>query len=76
MQYTINIPDALVPGIIAISHVQNVTPQDVVDAYAEAAANKACQDMQVGPYWKPPGPPQFNPDGTPYVNAEAAPEGE
>lgn len=77
-QFSIDIDDALIPGIVAISFAEStaespVTPEDVVRRYAQAAATKACQDLKVGPYYEGPIPPQFNADGTPYV-AEA-PEG-
>ena len=70
--YTITIPDDLNAGIIAIGYAEStletpVTPEDVVQRYAMAAAVKACQDMKVGPYYEGPIPPQFNADGTPYV---------
>ena len=67
MDYTITIPDELTPGIIAIGYAESKTPEEVVSAYAESAARKACQDMKVGPYYEGPIPPQFNADGTPYV---------
>jgi len=70
--YTIEIADDLNAGIIAIGYAEStveapVTPQDVVQRYATAAAVKACQDMHVGPYYVGPIPPQFNADGTPYT---------
>lgn len=70
--YTITIPDALVPGIVATAYAEStaetpVSPEDVVQRYAEAAATKACQDLKVGPFFVGPVPPQFNADGTPYV---------
>ena len=67
MDYTITIDDTLVPGIVAIGYAESKTPEEVVSAYAVAAATKACQDMKVGPYYEGPIPPQFNADGTPYV---------
>ena len=77
--YTVTIADDLNAGIIAIGYAEStleapVTPQDVVQRYAEAAATKACQDMKVGPCYVGPIPPQFNADGTPYQ--PPAPEGE
>jgi hypothetical protein len=67
MDYTISIPDDLTPGIVAIGYAEGRTPEEVVSAYAETAARKACQDLKVGPYYQGPIPPQFNADGTPYV---------
>lgn len=70
--YTVTIPADLNAGIIAIGYAETtveapVTPEDVVQRYALAAAQKACQDMKVGPYYTGPIPPQFNADGTPYT---------
>lgn len=70
--YTVTIPADLNAGIIAIGYAEStleapVTPEDVVQRYALAAAQKACQDMKVGPYYTGPIPPQFNADGTPYT---------
>ena len=64
--FTIDIDDSLVPGIIAIGYAESKTPEEVVSSYAVAAATKACQDLKVGPFYVGPIPPQFNPDGTPY----------
>lgn len=70
MNYTIIIPDDLLPGIIAIASLEGKQPEEVITAYAESAARKACQDMKVGPYYVGPTPPQFNADGTPYNAAD------
>lgn len=80
MDLLITIPDELLPGLVAIAHAEStpeapLTPEDVAQRYAEAAARKACQDMQVGPFWVMPHP-QFNQDGTPYVAPEAGQQGE
>jgi hypothetical protein len=64
--FQITIDDTLAPGIIATATLEGKQPEDVVQEYAEAAANKACQDLKVGPYYTGPIPPQFNADGTPY----------
>jgi hypothetical protein len=66
MDYTISIADELIPGIVATAYAEGKQPEDVVQEYAEAVANKACQDLKVGPYYVGPIPPQFNADGTPY----------
>ena len=67
MDYSITIPDELIPGIVAIAFAEGRQPEDVVQSYAISAATKACQDLKVGPYYVGPTPPQFNQDGTPYV---------
>ena len=65
--FQITIDDSLAPGIIATASLEGKTPEEVVNEYAEALANKTCQDLKVGPYYLGPIPPQFNADGTPYV---------
>ena len=65
--FEITIDDSLAPGIIATASLEGKTPEEVVNEYAEALANKTCQDLKVGPYYTGPTPPQFNADGTPYV---------
>ena len=74
--FEITIDDTLAPGIIATAILEGKQPEDVVQEYAEAVANKACQDLKVGPYYTGPIPPQFNADGTPYVAPEPEPEPE
>ena len=64
--FEITIDDSLAPGIIATASLEGKTPEEVVNEYAEALANKTCQDLKVGPYYLGPIPPQFNADGTPY----------
>jgi hypothetical protein len=66
-EFIISIDDNLAPGIIATASLEGKTPEEVVNEYAEALANKTCQDLKVGPYYTGPIPPQFNADGTPYV---------
>jgi hypothetical protein len=73
MNFTVSIPDNLVPGIIATAALESVrtgqpvTPQMVVQDAANKASNQACQDLKVGPYWTGPIQPQFNADGTLYT---------
>lgn len=67
MDFTISVPDELIPGIVAVAYAEGRQPDEVVQTYAVAAATKACQDMKVGPYYEGPIPPQFNADGTPYT---------
>lgn len=72
MNYTITIPEALVPGIVATAALesqrtgQQVTPELVVQQAAIEQAEKVCQDLKVGPYFTGPINPQFNADGSPY----------
>jgi hypothetical protein len=66
-EFIISIDNSLAPGIIATASLEGKTPEEVVNEYAEALANKTCQDLKVGPYYTGPIPPQFNADGTPYV---------
>ena len=68
-EFLISIDDSLAPGIIATATLEGKTPEDVVNEYAAALANKTCQDLKVGPYYQGPIPPQFNADGTPYEAA-------
>ena len=65
-EFIITIDDTLAPGIIATAALEGKTPEDVVNEYAAALANKTCQDLKVGPYYQGPIPPQFNADGTAY----------
>lgn len=72
MQLTITIPDELLPGLVALAYAEStseapITPEDVAQNYAIAAATKACQDMKVGPFYAGPINPQFGPDGLPFV---------
>lgn len=66
-QFTIDIPDELVPGIIATAYAEQKQPEDVVAEYALALCIKTAQDLKVGPYYVGPVPPRFNADGTPYA---------
>ena len=68
--FNITIDDTLIPGIVAIAYAEGCQPADVAQAYAVAAATKACQDMKVGPYYEGPITPQFNADGTPYTGEQ------
>jgi hypothetical protein len=69
-EFIISIDDSLAPGIIATASLEGKLPEEVVNEYAGALANKTCQDLKVGPYYTGPTPPQFNADGTPYVAPE------
>ena len=63
MNYTITIPDYLVPGIGATAFVEGKTVEQVIGEYALAVANKACQDLKVGPYYVGPSIPRLISDG-------------
>jgi len=76
MDYTITIPDYLVPGIEATAFVEGKTVEQVIGEYALAVANKACQDLKVGPYYVGPVDPQFRADGKPFDYVDPAPEPE
>jgi len=73
MDFTISIPEGLVPGIIATAHLESVrtgkpiTLQMVVQDAAIQAAIQVCQNLKVGDYYGGPILPQFNADGTPYT---------
>jgi hypothetical protein len=73
MNYSITIPEQLIPGIIATAALesqrtgQQITPEMVVQEAAIAQADKVCQDLKVGPYYTGPIAPQFNADGTPFT---------
>lgn len=74
MQLTITIPDELLPGLIALAYAEStpnlkLSPEDIAQRYALAAATKACQDMKVGPFFVGPTSPPFNADGTTYIPA-------
>lgn len=75
-QFTITIDDSLAPGIIATAALEGKTPEEVVNEYASALANKTCQDLRVGGYYVGPIPPAFNADGTPYVAPVPNPPGD
>ena len=73
MNYNISIPEELVPGIVATAALesqrtgQQITPELVVQQAAIAQADRVCQDLKVGPYYKGPIAPQFKADGTPFT---------
>jgi hypothetical protein len=54
--FIISIDDSLVPGIIATASLEEVTPEEVVGAYATSMATKVCQDLKVGPFYVGPTP--------------------
>ena len=71
MDFTISIPDELLPALEAeFSLVQGSTPATTAEEYFSASVVETVRQRaelyQVGPYYVGPTPPQFNPDGTPY----------
>lgn len=68
-QFTVNIPDELLPGLVAeLSTIPNApTPEEYFQASAVELIRQRCETYRVGPYYVGPIPPQFNADGTPYV---------
>jgi hypothetical protein len=51
IEFTISIPEELVPGIIATAALEEKSPEEVVGEYAIALATKTCQDLKVGPFF-------------------------
>lgn len=69
-QLLIEIPDEYLPGIEAARHTSDThfsTAQEFATFIAVEAAKSWCKQYKVGPYWQQP-QPQFNPDGSPYVD--------
>ena len=68
-QFTLDVPDELLPGLVAeISTLQDkVTPEEYFQASAVELLRQRCAVYKVGPYYVGATPPQFNQDGTPYV---------
>jgi len=71
-QFTINIPDELIPALVAeYSLVQGSTPAATPEEYFSASVvetvRQRAEIYKVGPYYTGPIAPQFNADGTPYV---------
>lgn len=78
-QFTVDIPDELLPGLVAeLNTIPNApTPEEYFQASAVELIRQRCEAYAVGPYYVGAIPPQFNQDGTPYVPpAPPAPEGE
>ena len=75
-QFTLDVPDELLPGLVAeISTLQDkVTPEEYFQASAVELLRQRCAVYKVGPYYVGPTPPQFNQDGTPYVAPTQADE--
>ena len=74
-QFTIEIPDELLPALVVeFGLVQGSTTATTPEEYFEASivetVRQRAEIYKVGPYYVGPIPPQFNADGTPYVAPE------
>jgi hypothetical protein len=85
MIVTIDIPDELLPGLVAefsvlhqAGNTDYATPEEYLQASAVELLRQRCEQHRVGPYYVGPVPPQFNANGTPYEVdvAEILPEPE
>ena len=67
-QFTVDIPDELLPGLVAeLSTIPNApTPEEYFQASAVELIRQRCEAYAVGPYYVGAVPPRFNQDGTPY----------
>jgi hypothetical protein len=70
-QFTIDIPDELLPALVAeFSLVQGSTPATSPEDYFAASVVETVRQRaelyQVGPYYVGPVDPQFQADGTPF----------
>lgn len=77
-QFTLEIPDELLPGLQAEFNwlqSQGNCPYATPEAYLQASAveilRQRCEAYRVGPYWVGAVPPVFNPDGSIYAAAPA-----
>ena len=77
-QFTLNIPDNLLPALAAEFHLVSAAgATDATSAEEYFAASvvetvrQRAEAYHVGPYYVGPIPPQFNADGTPYVEGGA-----
>lgn len=73
-QFTLEIPDELLPGLQAeFNWLQSqgnclyATPEAYLQASAVEILRQRCEAYRVGPYYQGPIPPAFNADGTPYA---------
>jgi len=72
-QFTIDIPDNLLPAIIAEytlvqDSVATTTPEEYFQESVVETVRQRAEIYKVGPYYEGPTPPQFNADGTLYVS--------
>lgn len=68
-QFTVEIPDELLPGLVAeLSTLQNApSPEEYFAASAVELLRQRCETYKVGPYYVGPINPTFGPDGLPFV---------
>jgi hypothetical protein len=71
-QFTIDIPDELLPALVAEfslvkGSVAALTPEEYFAGSVVETVRQRAEIYKVGPYYTGPIPPQFNADGTPYV---------
>jgi hypothetical protein len=79
MDFTISIPDELLPALEAeFSLVQGSTPATTPEEYFSASVVETVRQRaelyQVGPYYVGPVDPQFRQDGKPFGYVEPTPE--
>ena len=80
-QFTLEIPDELLPALVAeFSLVQGsttaTTPEEYFAASVVEIVRQRAELYKVGPYYAGPVDPQFNADGKPYGYVEPEPEPE
>jgi hypothetical protein len=80
-QFQIDIPDELLPALVAeFSLVQGSTaaasPEEYFAASVIETVRQRAEIYRVGPYYAGPVNPQFRQDGKPYGYVEPAPEGD
>lgn len=66
--FTVDIPEELLPGLIAELHTlpAGTSPEQYFAASAVELLRQRCEVYKVGPYYQGPLMPQFNADGTLY----------
>jgi hypothetical protein len=80
-QFTIDIPDELLPALVAeFSLVQGSTPAATPEEYFAASVVETVRQRaelyKVGPYYSGPVDPQFRADGKPFGYVDPLPEPE
>ena len=68
MKFAVDIPEELLPGLIAeLSTLPaGTSPEQYFAASAVELLRQRCEAYKVGPYYQGPVPPKFNADGTLY----------